>query len=76
MIRKLMEARENQLIRNTLENSNHPTLMVDSAMKTEDKAKEFYITRKLLRIFLMMYRLILKQSNKHCGYLPNHLLFL
>jgi len=52
-VQKPMEGRDKPIDQKTpLKNraqTNHLTLTVNSAMKTEDKAKELYITRKLLK---------------------------
>jgi len=46
------EEERSQPIKNTLKNraqTSHCTLTIDSATKTEDKGRELYITRKLLK---------------------------
>ena len=46
------EEERSQLIKNTLKNraqTNHRTLTIDSATKTENKGRELYITRKLFK---------------------------
>jgi len=66
-----MKKEKSLSIKNTLKTraqTNHSILMVGSATKTEDKAKELYITkRKLLKVFPIMYDSILNNQTSTVG---------